>query len=71
MKLTIQFNDKPPVVVDGVWRLVMENGDESFEVIPQMVDKGEPRMLVRVNDVASQMVIIPHGSNSIRFGAKK
>lgn len=71
MKVTAQFSDKPPIEVDGVWRLVMEIDGESYEVIPQMVDKGELRMLIRVNEIASQLLIIPHGSNSIRFGSKK
>jgi hypothetical protein len=71
MKLTIQFSDRPPLVVDDAWRLVIENKGESFEIIPQMVDRGELRMLLRVNDIASRLAIIPHGSNSIVFGAKK
>lgn len=71
MKVAVQFSDKPPVEVDGVWRLVMEVGGEEYEVIPQMVDKGQLRMLLRVNNICSQLVIIPHGSNSIRFGTHK
>lgn len=54
-----------------MWRLVIEIGGESYEIIPQMVDRGELKMLLRVNEIASQLVIIPHGSNSIRFGTKK
>jgi hypothetical protein len=71
MKITAQFNDKAPVELDGVWRLVIEDRDESYEIIPQMVDRGELRMLIRANGISDQLLIVPHGSNSIRFGVKK
>ena len=71
MKVTLQFDSKPPVEVDGVWRLVIDDKGESYEIIPQMVDKGELRMLIRANGIADQLLIIPHGSNAIRFGVKK
>lgn len=71
MKITAQFNDHAPVELDGVWRLVIEDKGETYEIIPQMVDKGELRMLIRANGVADQLLIIPHGSNAIRFGVKK
>ena len=71
MKITAQFNDKPPVELDGVWRLVIEDKGESYEIVPQMVDRGELRMLIRANGISDQLLIIPHGSNSIRFGVKK
>lgn len=70
MKIQIRFSDKPPISVDDVWELTIVVEGKTYTIVPQMADRDViARILLRTLDLGDALFVIPHGSNSIRFGS--